>query len=444
MATQQKRRISRKYYGFFLACLASLAGLLVYILARHKIPFPHQWLPNINHPDAEAVKATKLFFAGIGIHLQVNFALGIVFMLLNPEKMDRIKLQKWKFWITRSLIFIVSVAWGLLQYWEHIKPEVTGGWGSILLLSLIITVINCCLLELLIQLMNQYGICNAFNLILFTEFLPLRWLSKSWTENKGTLVLGIFLLFLLTIFFVWLTNLKWEAPVETNTLYSQERESFVKSRSTLGFKLNFSFMPLIYLSSAISFIYSLVLMRREGTDWTSWGDISKSWRAAGQEKFSSSQDLTTSKNSFSTLFNLNENRHIFYWENLVNWIKENKWMIIGALLFLIFLRWLMVWLQMSKQQWASKEISKDLRQRGIYFSHLSPGKVTRLLLKKIINKLVLFWNFLILVFNVIFDNLFVPLFGKQTELAFLGWFGGVNIGVELIRQIRTRYKYIRN
>ncbi|MCE8162615.1 MAG: hypothetical protein I3273_02435 [Candidatus Moeniiplasma glomeromycotorum] len=439
MATQQKRRISRKYYGFFLACLASLVGLLVYILARYKIPFPHQWLPNIKNSNAGA---TRLFFAGISIHLQVNFALGMAFMVLNPEKIDRIKFQKWKFWITRALIFIFSLGWGLIKYWNDAKPEVTGGWGSILLLSLILVVINCCLLELLIQLMNQYGICNAFNIILFTEFLPLRWLATIWREGEwGILALGIFLLFLLTILFVWLTNLKWEAPVETNTLYSQERESFVKSRSTLGFKLNLSFMPWIYLSWLISSIYSLVLMRNRGTDWTSPGDISTSWTEANQEKITSSQDLTSSKHSF---FKLNENKHIFYWENLVGWIKENKWIIIGALLFLIFLRWLAVWLEMSQRQWNSKEISKDLRQRGIYLNYLPPGKNTRLLLKKIVNKLVLFWNFLILIFNIIFDNIFVRLFGKGTELAFLGWFGGVNIGVELIRQIRTRYKYIRN
>ena len=94
MAIQRKKRISRKYYGFFVACLASLAGLLIYILARHKIPFPHQWLPKINQEGMEALKATKLFFAGIGIHLQVNFALGMVFMLLNLEKIDRLKVQK--------------------------------------------------------------------------------------------------------------------------------------------------------------------------------------------------------------------------------------------------------------------------------------------------------------------------------------------------------------
>jgi preprotein translocase subunit SecY len=45
---------------------------------------------------------------------------------------------------------------------------------------------------------------------------------------------------------------------------------------------------------------------------------------------------------------------------------------------------------MRKQQWNPQEVSKDLRQRGIYINRLSPGKVTRALLKKIVNKLVFF------------------------------------------------------
>ncbi|MCE8159321.1 MAG: hypothetical protein I3273_06650 [Candidatus Moeniiplasma glomeromycotorum] len=444
MTTQRKKRIRRQRLGFFLACFASLAGLLVYILGRHKIPFPHKWIPNINGntPEITQARNTKLFFAGLGIHLNVNFFFGALLMFLNTEKMDRIKFRKWKFWISRSLIFIMSLFTGLMTYWDCVKPsENKGSWGSVLLLSLIITVINLCLLELLVQLMNQYGICNAFNLILFTEFLPLQWFKESWGENKVKLIGVLLLLFLISVFFIWLTNLKWEAPVETNTLYSQESKSLTKSRSTLGFKLSFSFMPFIYLSSAISFIYSLVLMKGD-TDWTSFTDIRHSYNRNEVKKMTESKNLTGIGNSLRSFFNLNENKQIFRWKNIVSWISENKWMIIGAFFLLIFLRWLTVWLTMRKQQWNPKEVSKDLRQRGIYINQLSPGKVTRALLKKIVNKLVFFWYFLILVFNIIFDNVFGYL--CNGGLKFFEWFGGVNIGVELFRQIRTKYKYIRN
>ena len=82
MVTQRGKRIRRQRLGFFLACLASFVGLLVYIIGRHKIPFPHDWIPNIKHKNMEAARATKLFFVGIGIHLNVNFLLGAVLVTL--------------------------------------------------------------------------------------------------------------------------------------------------------------------------------------------------------------------------------------------------------------------------------------------------------------------------------------------------------------------------
>jgi len=36
----KKKRVSRQYYVFFFACLASLLGLFVYILGAKKIHFP--------------------------------------------------------------------------------------------------------------------------------------------------------------------------------------------------------------------------------------------------------------------------------------------------------------------------------------------------------------------------------------------------------------------
>ena len=42
----------------------------------------------------EKVKATKLFFTGVGVHLQVNFFLQFFFILLNTEKMDQVKLKR--------------------------------------------------------------------------------------------------------------------------------------------------------------------------------------------------------------------------------------------------------------------------------------------------------------------------------------------------------------
>ena len=39
-------------------------------------------------------KFTNLFLFGISIHLSVNFFLGMLFMLLTPEKSDQTKIRK--------------------------------------------------------------------------------------------------------------------------------------------------------------------------------------------------------------------------------------------------------------------------------------------------------------------------------------------------------------
>jgi uncharacterized membrane protein (DUF485 family) len=88
----KKKRINRQYYFFFFACLASLLGLLVYILATKKIDFPNQWMPA--RADGKSTVTNNLFFTGISIHLQVNFFLQLFFIFLNPEKMDQVKLKK--------------------------------------------------------------------------------------------------------------------------------------------------------------------------------------------------------------------------------------------------------------------------------------------------------------------------------------------------------------
>ena len=436
----KKKRVSRQYYVFFLACFASLLGLLIYILGAKIISFPHQWIPNINKdiPDVTLQpRTTRLFFAGVSVHLGVNFVLQFFYIFLNPNKTDQVKLKKWRLWISRALIFIFSLVSGLSIYWSKLE----GRLSYILLLSLIITVINCCLLELLIQLMNQYGICNAFNLILLTEFLPYNWIAQNWNNPTAMLLLS-----LITVFFIWITSLKWEASVETNTLYSQNSKILKKNKSKLGFRLSISFMPLIQLAQFVGWIYNLVIMRRHGVNWSDFGSITKGWESANGERALKTEQLeanpSMASGSFSeSFFLLNDARYIFSWEKMKNWFWKIKWWIVGALFFLLFLRWLSVWVQMRKiSPWKTGEMSKDLRGRGIYINYVAPGRSTRNLLRKIINKVIFFWFFIILVFNIIFDNIFRH---WAPYLPFFSWFGGVNIGVDLVRQVRTKYKYIK-
>jgi len=92
MASNIKRkRISRQYYVFLFACLASLLGLLIYILGSKKISFPSQWMSPVK---GKTPVESKLFFSGISVHLNVNFVLWFFFILLNPDKMDQVKLKK--------------------------------------------------------------------------------------------------------------------------------------------------------------------------------------------------------------------------------------------------------------------------------------------------------------------------------------------------------------
>jgi len=425
----KKKRVLRQYYTFFLACACSLIGLIFFLLGKNKIPFPDQWLLK-----GKAKTPTYLFFLGIGIHLQVNFVLGFFFLFINTKNTDYLKVKKWKFWISKISIFIFSLVMGLSHYWKpaNLSQE---SWGNILLLGLIITVVNCCLLELLIQWMNQYGICNAFNLLFFTDYLPLTWFEQN--NSLKQLLLLIFI----TILFIWLTNLKWEAPVETNTLYSQDSNLARKNTSKFGLKLSLSFMPFIYLTSFISFIYSIVWMKRMQTNWGSIKDINEKWEEAGRRKnIEGIRGEPLKKGGFWTSFLLiNECKKIFNWERIKSLFKELKWLFVVAVVFFILLRWLVVWLQMRKDQWKTQEITKDLRNRGIYINYVPTGRPTRRLLKKIINKIVLFWYALILIFHFIFDNLF-----SSPLLSFVSWFASVNTGVELVRQIRTKFQYIKS
>ncbi|WP_172575407.1 hypothetical protein [endosymbiont GvMRE of Glomus versiforme] len=287
--------------------------------------------------------------------------------------------------------------------------------------------------------MNQYGICNFLNLVLFTEFTPFGWLQKNWSR------IWIVWLYLITIFFIWITNLKLEMPVEINTLYNQNNKLLKNSEFKLGFRLNFSLIPLIYLSTFIRHVYTFFLMRGR-TDWTSLGSIFSNLEKANKDKIILNEKHRRGKKGFwYCFFSLNEDKWIFNWKNLEKLLSRNKWMIVGAIIFLVLFRWLVIWFQARKiSPWKTKEISKDLQKRGIYINYISPGNSTRQLLKKIVNKIIIFWNFSILILNIIFDNIFAYAGKNAEKLNFMSWFGGVNIGVELIRQIRTKFEYIKN
>jgi preprotein translocase subunit SecY len=427
------RRNLQKYYSFLASCFWSLVGLLFYLVGKNSFSFPNRWLVGSSREQV------NFFSFGIDIHSAINFSLQTIFsLLISEKKVDYFKIRKWKYWTKKILVFAFSF---LLILGRHSGNSLK--LGDALLLGVIGVVINCCLIDLLLQLMEQYGVCNAFNLIFFTDCLPIGWI-KGWEDVFCRKSLG---LFLITVLFIWVTNLKWQVPVETNVLYSQNSTLTKETPSYLGFKLNFSFIHFYYLSWLLTSVYSLK---------TAWKNIDSSkglkemlwsffvWILKEISGRKTNLDINKEMGDQSLgdiLLIINEKKNFF---NLKEWQKifvtRRKWRVLGVASFLLFLRWLASWFQVSQTQWKPNEISEDLQQQGVYLDGIPSGRPTQKLIKRIVNKLIIFWFFLIVIpFNLVFDNLV----SGDGSLGFISWFSSINIGVSLIQQIRTKYKYVQ-
>lgn len=433
------RRNLQKYYSFLTSCLWSFLGLVFYLFAKNFARFPDKWL------TGSSQSSVNLFSFGISIHSGVNFFLQMLFSFLTLEKRaDYPKIRKWKYWAKKILIFASCITYTTFQNWDHLKSGSHIKWEDVFFLGLITTVINCCLIDLLLQLMDQYGVCNAFNLIFFADCLSVGWIIK---ENRNHLkILG---LFLITVLFIWITNLKWEVPVETNTLYSQDDSLAKKTTSHLGFKLNFSFIPFYYSSWFLSWIYGFKIVWEEINQSSQSRKVKEIIRR-GMEKLRSLErkrvvsitDKEVDNKSWGDiLFIINEEKNFLNWKQWKEILTcRKKWKIFGVTTFFFFLRWLFSWFQVSQMQWKSSEVSEDLQQRGVYLDGIPPGRSTQKLVKKIVNKLIIFWFFLVVFpLNLVFDNLI----SGEGFPTFTSWFSSVNIGISLIHQIRTKYKYVQ-
>lgn len=461
-------------FGFFKAVICSLVGLTFYIIGKKAVPFPEKWM--------NANKGHSLFFMGIMGHLTVSWITNIVFLFFDQEKYDQRKVKKWKDRLSKLFVFGYFIWFGVNSYWDSVK----GNPSYLALLILILLIINC-LIDALIQWMNKYGVCSGFSLLLFVEFLPTKWISEtlfpnvqnnwqgkaSW--NGGGLLqqpwFCVLLLLAITAFFLWIINLKWEAPVESNTTYFADNPLVKKHRFKLGFRMNFSFMALYQLAQFLTWIFvgSKLFLGAWGggkypsphSNWFIRKFQDAQWIGSNPEN---PQNLNRqsivwqgegNKGAGESFFLLNNKKRLF--GNLFQWIGGWKGVIILALLTLILVRWLAVWLHIRKFTLKTKDISDKLKRRGIFVNCLSPGKWTRELLKKIVNRLVFFWVCVILLFNIAFDQIFANLEKKQVnEMVanpygaerpgqffprFLDWFGSIGIGIDLYRQIKTKYKY---
>lgn len=425
MSIKNKERIKiRKYYSFLFSCAASFLGLATYVLLSKRINFPINWLTE--GKKFPTFSRIKLFFTGISVHLQVNFILSIFLSLFNLEKVDYKKIRKWKFWASKFIVFLYSTIVGLLSFWPLLFDEKIGGisWSKASTLCLLITVINCCFIDALVQLMNEYGVCDATSLIMFFEFIPFGWIKDNFFNSN------FFVMMTLSTLFVWLTSLTWEREIETNSLYNQSESEMKKRHSKLGLRMNFNFMPMIYL---LSFVLYILRITREGLSWETIFSLNKKKSVLAS---------SVSGNFWDSFFALNQEKFLFNLEFLRSMVLTNKNMILSFLL-LLSLRLISIIVQARNLSWKTKEISEDLRNKGVYIDGIAPGRETKKTLDNVINKMSLLWFTIVILFNTFFDNYFFD-FGNKNILTFFNWFGSVIIGIDLIRQKITRYKYISN
>lgn len=420
MSYNNKKKIMfYRRYIFLLGCLVSSLGTFFYLIFRHKINFPI----NIFSSSIKN-NSVKFFFLGININFQVNFFLNIFFNFINSEKKNKNYFKKVKYLLNKILVVFFSLIIGLFTFYNQIKHF---NLSDILLFSIIVIVTNCCLIEILFKFMNQYGICNASNLILFAEFLPFNWIDSIVKNNK----IHFFYLLVLTTFFIWLNNLKWEVPINSNNFYFNKNNRIInKDHFNLSLRLNFSFIPVIYLSQIISFINILYLIDKNPKE-LKLERIVENFRNAINEKNSKKYK----EDFISIFFDLNKIRKLFLINNIKKILNLKKFL---AFIFLINLRLLSIWFQVRYTNLKINDIDKDFKRRGTYIDSISQGENTIKLLEKIFNKMIIFWYFIILIFNFIFDNVF-------SELSvFSNWFSSVNIGVDILRQINIKYRFIKD
>ncbi|WNE41753.1 MAG: Protein translocase subunit SecY [Mycoplasmataceae bacterium] len=447
------KRIRLKYQNFFLSFFYTFFLLFIYFLGKYLIPFPGEYFlgKSSNGP-------INIFSSGINIHLQIGFFISNFFAFYNylfnndnqnGEKIKRIKLNVSKF--LKSNIFSL---YGLYYYW-HDKNY---SYYSMFITYLAFFASNC-LLEIIMGLISDYGVCNGFNLVLFTETIPVNWLKNSFslsteenlsffslTNIKNILfsrkLFSLSVLFLLTLIFSWISNLKWEVPVETNNIYFNNNNLLDNNRFKFGFKMSFGLMNLIQLSWIINFIYhisSMFLSQEKKPFIDSFKNSSQnlnSFKTDSPIFYQSFLALNNEKSNFRDVFSKISNRNSKFYLSFPTYL---------------IVSFLSNWMLIYNFQVKPKEISDDLRKRGIYFDGIPSGSYTEKLIRKVINKLILIWSIFVIVLNFFFDQIFFDedfssnnKFSKRNYPSFINWFNGVSIGIELFNQIKNKYEYIQS
>jgi preprotein translocase subunit SecY len=195
-------------------------------------------------------------------------------------------------------------------------------------------------------------------------------------------------------------------------------------------------MNFYQLSWLISLFHEFKMINDEYGDTLNWWNKMKKLLIKGEKLRETIKKRTSNNKSFwDTFFFLNKKRDFFYYHSKLGF-RSQSIKFLNPTLLLIFLHGLNNWLQITYVQWNAREISKDLKKKGIYFNNVAYGPATRRFLKKKINNLVFFWYLIVLFFCFLFSD------NRISDLNFIDWFSSINLGTNLIQQIRTKYKYL--
>lgn len=477
------KRNNLKYWNFVYSILCTIFGLSLFVLGKYLIPGPKKWLLSLNDLNSNF---EKLFTSNLSVQWQISFLLNGIFSAYNyiykKNGDSREKLDQLRFFLSKFLKSIIFFFYGIYSNWNNIKnsPYLIFIVGSSYL------IINY-LLEIIIGFMNDYGICNGFSLIFFIEVVQFGWIIGSlnalknslfeWEQFKKGEFVPFLSLLLISFLFIQFSKLKWEVPVETNKLYFSDNKSLNNDRSKFGIKINFGFMNIIQISLFVNVISALYLsifgLRHINADEL----------LENCQKQQSSQDVQNAveemrkmllsssffKRFFLWFFNQKQALQLtsseFFLKDIVlinnrpgffEIIKENRNKnSLFALLSLILIIYSVNWVTIYYTQIKPNEISEDLKKRGIYFDGVSPGKMTKKIIGNSVNRLIFLWTIFVIIISFLFDMSFIKYSDGQLYFAFVGhpgkynisffnWFNGLNTGIELFRQIKTRYEYAKS
>lgn len=472
--SNKDKRIRLKYWKFYRSFFLTLICLFVYFLGKKIIPFPLNGLL----PVKEGSKPVTLFPSGISFHLQIGFLVNYFFsaynLIFDSNNKNKEKLEKIKFNLSK---FLKSNAFSIFWVFYHYNSESIKNSGSslsyyLMIISYLAFFVSNCFLEIIINAINEHGVCNGFNLIFFFETIPFEWLYKvfksfsklnlvSFSQNSllndfdKKNIYSFLRLLAIGLFFNWFSNLKWEVPVETNNIYFNNNNLIKTNRFKFGFRMNFGFMGIFQTSILFKFVYYVYnIFKKLPLSGLNIKDFIKNF-SLEYEIFDKSLIIADSPNflhpcsdSFWKSFFALNNSNGFFINFFTNFSQGPKFIYsLSSLLFVLYsINYFAIY---NFNQIKPKDISEDLKKRGIYFDGIPPGKYTEIFLGKILSKLIIVWTFTAIILNFLFDQNFSYLHsGVYKDYckspSFFNWFNGVGTGIDLYKQIKIKHEYIQS